>query len=75
MKAIIIDDEKDSIKILEVMIHKFAPGVEIVATCVDPVDALQKIKTLNPQIVFIDVHMPRLTGFELLEQTDRSALM
>jgi two-component system, LytTR family, response regulator len=73
MKAIIIDDEKDSIKILEVMIRKFAPSVDVVATCTDPVDALEKIKTLKPQVIFVDVHMPQLTGFELLEQTDRSS--
>lgn len=73
MKAIIIDDEKDSIKILEAMIRKFAPSLEVVATCIDPMEAIQKIRILKPQIVFIDVHMPQLNGFELLEQTDRSA--
>lgn len=54
------------------MISKFTPGVEVVASCTDPLDALQKIEALKPQVVFIDVHMPQLTGFELLERTDRS---
>jgi two-component system, LytTR family, response regulator len=72
MKAIIIDDEKDSIKILEVMIRNFAPGLDVVASCTNPLEALEKIRTLKPQLVFIDVHMPQLTGFQLLEQTDRS---
>jgi len=69
MKAIIIDDEPESIHLLEVLLGKIAPGVELVATCTTPREAIEKIKTLQPDIVFLDVHMPELTGFELLQQT------
>lgn len=69
MKAIIVDDDPAAIKILEVAIQEVAPQIEIVATCTDPLEAVGKIKTLNPEIVFLDVHMPGLTGFQLLQRT------
>jgi two-component system, LytTR family, response regulator len=72
MRAIIIDDEKDSIKILETMIAKFTPEVEIVGTYTNPTEALGKIDSLKPELIFIDVHMPGVSGFEFLEKTDRS---
>lgn len=68
MKAIIVDDEKDSIKILELMIAKFLPDVTIAGTFSDPADAPEKIKNLKPDIVFLDVQMPAITGFQLLRQ-------
>lgn len=72
MKAILVDDEKYSIEILRVMIAKFLPDVEIVASCMDPVQAIEQIRVLKPEIVFLDVQMPRLTGFQLLQQTRRT---
>jgi len=72
MKAIIIDDEPESIHLLVVLIGKVAPDVELVATCTTPREAIEKIMALQPDIVFLDVHMPELTGFELLQQTTKS---
>ncbi|HEY0740599.1 MAG TPA: LytTR family DNA-binding domain-containing protein [Chryseosolibacter sp.] len=72
MKAILVDDEKYSIEILRVMIAKFLPNVEIVAACMDPVQAIEQIRVHQPEIVFLDVQMPRLTGFQLLQQTRRT---
>jgi two-component system LytT family response regulator len=69
MKAIIVDDEPASIKILEMMISKFLPGVEIAATFTSPTAAVDNIFSLRPDVVFLDVQMPELTGFELLQQT------
>jgi two-component system, LytTR family, response regulator len=72
MKAIIVDDEADSIKILEIMINKLAPEVEVVATFTNPVEAIEKIKSLKPQVVFVDVNMPQLSGFEMLQITGQA---
>jgi two-component system, LytTR family, response regulator len=68
MKAILVDDEKDSLKILEALIKKCAPEVEVIASCYDATDATSKIKKLKPDIVFLDVEMRGLTGFDLLAQ-------
>jgi two-component system, LytTR family, response regulator len=72
MKAIIVDDEKDSITILQLMIAKFLPDVQIAATFVDPTLAVEGIKKIKPEIVFLDVQMPVITGFQLLQQTGKS---
>jgi two-component system, LytTR family, response regulator len=68
MKAILVDDEKDSLKILEALIKKCAPEIEVIASCFDPQEAITKIKNLKPQIVFLDVEMRGMTGFDLLNQ-------
>jgi len=72
MTAIIVDDDPAAIKILEVAIRESAPQVQIVGMCTNPHDAVAKIKALNPELVFLDVNMPGLTGFELLQQTGQT---
>jgi two-component system, LytTR family, response regulator len=69
MKAIIVDDDPTAIKILEIMIGEAAPDVKIVAKCTNPLEAVDQIRTLSPDVVFLDVHMPGLTGFQLLQRT------
>jgi two-component system, LytTR family, response regulator len=68
MKAILVDDEKDSLKILEALIANCAPEVQVIASCCDAKDAVARIKALKPEIVFLDVEMRGLTGFDLLNQ-------
>ena len=65
--AVIIDDEKSGIKSLELLVNKFAPDVKIVATCTDPVQGIEIINSFRPDIVFLDIYMPGLNGFEMLE--------
>ena len=71
MTAIIVDDEPESIKILEVLIGKVLPDITILAASTSPLEAIEKINTLRPEVLFLDVHMPGLNGFELLEQADK----
>ncbi len=68
MRAILIDDERDALEVLEWSLKKFAPQVEIVAMCDAALDGLDKIKTLKPELVFLDIEMPQLNGFDLLER-------
>ena len=63
MKAILVDDERDSLEILEWTIQKFAPQVEILAMCESPLDAAEKIQALKPDLVFLDIEMPRSRFF------------
>jgi two-component system LytT family response regulator len=71
MKAILIDDEKNSLEMLEWIIKKHCPEIEIIAMCESPLDALEKIKSLNPELIFLDIEMPQLNGFGLLEKLGR----
>ena len=68
MKAILIDDERDALEMLEWIIKKQTPEVEIIALCDSALDGLEKIKVLKPELVFLDIEMPQLNGFDLLER-------
>jgi two-component system, LytTR family, response regulator len=68
MKAVLIDDERDALEMLEWSIKKFAPQVEIVAMCDSALNGIEKIKALKPELVFLDIEMPQLNGFDLLEK-------
>ena len=68
MKAILIDDERDALEMLEWIIKKQTPEVEIIALCDSALDGLEKIKALKPELVFLDIEMPQLNGFDLLER-------
>lgn len=66
-KALIIDDESHAIEALKWELQENCPEVEIVATTQKPLDAIKLIYTHNPDLLFLDIEMPRLNGFELLE--------
>jgi len=65
--AVIVDDEISNIKGLQKKIEKFYPNISIVGSYQKPELAITAIKELQPQIVFLDIEMPRISGFELLE--------
>lgn len=71
MKAVLIDDEKNALEMLEWMLQKNCPEVEIVAMCDSPFDGLAKIKELNPDLIFLDIEMPQLNGFDLLDKVGK----
>lgn len=70
LKAIIIDDEPDNIKLLVLQLKLYCPQVDVVAECIQSKDGLQQIKTLSPHVVFLDIEMPIMNGFELLEELE-----
>lgn len=67
-RALIIDDEKRACTVLEVLIKKFVPEISTVFTCSSPVDALDLIVEFKPTLVFLDIKMPHITGFDLLNR-------
>jgi two-component system LytT family response regulator len=68
LKAVIVDDEPYCCEILAAMIESDCPDVEIVNISSNGADALKAIKQLSPNLVFLDVEMPKMNGFEMLEQ-------
>jgi two-component system LytT family response regulator len=68
LKAIIVDDEPHCCKTLESLLKRYCPEVIISATCANGADALKAIQAHNPDLVFLDVEMPKMNGFEMLEQ-------
>lgn len=72
MRTIIIDDEPDSVGLLQLRLKQHFPQVHIVATFTSSVEALRSLEGLRPQLVFLDIEMPVMNGFELLSQLTRT---
>ena len=70
LRAIIIDDEVDGLEALRLSIEKFCPNIELIAACEDAKSGLAAIQTQQPDIVFLDVQMPYMSGFDLLNELD-----
>ncbi len=68
LHAVIIDDELNGVKSLELLIKKYIPEVKVVAITTKPVEGVELINNFRPDIVFLDISMPVLNGFEVLEQ-------
>lgn len=70
MKAVIIDDEKDSRNILANYLKKYCPEVAVCGFGESVASGLEEIKKHQPDIVFLDIEMPYGNGFDLLDQID-----
>lgn len=68
IKAIIVDDETNCCEILATMLERYCPQVKVADICYSGQAALASIIELNPDIVFLDIEMPHMNGFELLEK-------
>jgi two-component system LytT family response regulator len=69
MKVIIIDDEPLARSIVREYLQ-YHPGFEIVQECGDGFEGLKAIQQLKPDCVFLDIQMPKISGFEMLELVD-----
>jgi two-component system, LytTR family, response regulator len=67
--AIIIDDEKNALEVLHHQLNKYCPHVNVLAKCSSGEEGIEIIKLLNPDLVFLDIEMPHISGFEVLEST------
>lgn len=66
IRTILVDDEKLAIQGLEIRLQPF-DDIEIVATCHNGREAIRKIKTLKPDLVFLDIQMPGFDGFSVVQ--------
>lgn len=68
LSAVIIDDELSGINTLRILINRLNPEIEIVASSEDEEKGISYINSLKPDMVFLDIKMPKLDGFELLDR-------
>jgi len=66
LNVIVVDDEELARESLVSLLNDI-PDIRIVAECSNGFDAIRKVKELNPQLLFLDIKMPRLNGFEVLD--------
>jgi two-component system LytT family response regulator len=72
-KALIVDDEELARKILREMLSTH-PEIEVVAECANGMEAVKAAAEFAPDLMFLDVQMPKLTGFDVLELVDANKL-
>lgn len=68
INAILIDDEKHCLDTLSILLEEYCPEVHILQKCTSGKAALLAIEQQKPDLVFLDIEMPAMNGFELLEQ-------
>ena len=65
LKAIIADDEPIAAMVIQHLITESGFPIEVAATPNDGLSALKAIQKIKPDIVFMDIQMPRMNGFEV----------
>lgn len=68
IKAILVDDEVHGLDTLGILLADFCPEVQVIDRCSSAKKALESINKTKPDLVFLDIEMPIMNGFELLEQ-------
>ncbi len=68
MKAIHIDDERDSLEVMRILLAECCPQVQLVASVTSVDDGLKVIKEHSPDVVFLDIEMPGKNGLALLDE-------
>lgn len=67
--ALIVDDEFHAREELSLLLDEIG-GVSVLASCANGMEALKQIHRLQPQVIFLDIQMPVIDGFELLSMID-----
>lgn len=68
LKVMIIDDEQDSISLLKLQLARYCPQVGEITSYTSTTQALEEIEMIKPQLLFLDIEMPVMNGFEFLEK-------
>ena len=67
IKALIIDDEPAAIKTLQLLIQRYIPEIKELKTTSDPAEGIFLLKSFEPHILFLDIQMPVMNGFDVLK--------
>ena len=68
IKALIIDDEPAAVETLQLMIDRYIPEITELRSSTEPAEGIHLLKTWQPQLLFLDIQIPVMNGFEILKQ-------
>src|SRR5688500_14000524 len=68
IRSVIIDDEPHAAQVLQILLEKHCPEIAVEAVFHAAKEAEKMVPGINPQLVFLDIEMPHMNGFELLEK-------
>lgn len=68
LSALILDDEKTACQVLNSMLDEYCPEIDVKLVTQDPFLALSEIQIIKPHVLFIDINMPKMSGFEFIER-------
>jgi len=71
IRCILIDDESNSLEMMEWLLKTYCPQVKIEAMCQAAAEGIKAIEQYKPDVVFLDIEMPHMNGFDMLEQFDK----
>jgi two-component system LytT family response regulator len=68
--CILIDDEKNALEMMEWLLKTYCPQVKVLAMCNSAEAGIEAINKYHPDVIFLDIEMPKMNGFDMLEQFD-----
>lgn len=68
IRTIIIEDEPVSQEMLTIMLQRYKEDIAIIDTCSNPTDGIESIEKNEPDLVFLDIQMPKMNGFDMLKK-------
>ena len=71
IRCVLVDDESNSLEMMEWLLKTYCPQVQIEAMCNSAEAGIEAINRYKPDVVFLDIEMPHMNGFDMLEQFDK----
>lgn len=71
IRCVLIDDESNSLEMMEWLLQTYCPQVKIEAMCNSAEKGVIAIEKYRPDVVFLDIEMPHMNGFDMLEQFEK----
>ena len=68
ISCIVIDDEMHCLETMSLLLKEHCPDVKVAAMCRSAKDGFEAIEKVKPELIFLDIEMPVMNGFEMLEQ-------
>lgn len=72
MNVLIIDDEKNGVTSLQLLLKKYCTGVNVIGLAYSAEEGIARILDLKPDLIFLDIEMPASTGFDVINATSQA---